>query len=205
MQISQVIHSTTSHARGQGFKWANLLLLLLFVVSSSYAFAATTVTTTNLGANQVTLQITSETAGLASLTLLPGASATCGSAVQTFDGKDSLGAAAGTGATAVSAALTGLNANMTYHFRVDATNASGTVNGSDQTFTTLSVPVATQLAFTTAPTATIAVGGNPGWIVIAEEDASGNLVSTATDSITLTMADSGGARLPRQLRRVAAC
>jgi hypothetical protein len=78
----------------QGFKWAFLPLLLLLVLSGNFAFAATTVTTTNVFAGQVTLQITSDTGGLASLTLLPGASATCGSAAQTVAGKDSSGAEA---------------------------------------------------------------------------------------------------------------
>ncbi len=42
----------------------------------------------------------------------------------------------GTSPVAVSAALTGLTANTTYHFRISATNAGGTSKGSDQTFTT---------------------------------------------------------------------
>jgi hypothetical protein len=37
----------------------------------------------------------------------------------------------------VSAALTGLAPNTTYHFRISATNGSGTSDGSDDTFTTL--------------------------------------------------------------------
>jgi hypothetical protein len=45
----------------------------------------------------------------------------------------------GTSPVAVSAAVTGLTANTTYHFRISATNAGGTERGSDQTF------------FTTAP------------------------------------------------------
>ena len=43
----------------------------------------------------------------------------------------------GTSPVAVSAAITGLTANTTYHFRISATNASGTSQGSDETFKTL--------------------------------------------------------------------
>jgi hypothetical protein len=45
---------------------------------------------------------------------------------------------AGSGSAAVneSAALTSLQPSTTYHFRIDATNATGTTNGADQTFTT---------------------------------------------------------------------
>ena len=38
---------------------------------------------------------------------------------------------------AVSASLAGLTANTTYHFRISASNSSGTSTGEDQTFTTL--------------------------------------------------------------------
>ncbi|MBI3572397.1 hypothetical protein HY091_02615, partial [Candidatus Kaiserbacteria bacterium] len=48
--------------------------------------------------------------------------------------------AAGTTAVAVSAAISGLSANTTYHFRIDATNNGGTSNGSDASFTTLAAP-----------------------------------------------------------------
>ncbi len=44
----------------------------------------------------------------------------------------------GTSPVAVSAAVTGLTANTTYHFRISATNPGGTSKGSDETFTTLS-------------------------------------------------------------------
>src|ERR1019366_7332893 len=37
----------------------------------------------------------------------------------------------------VSAAITGLTANTTYHFRITATNAGGTSKGADEAFTTL--------------------------------------------------------------------
>jgi len=50
----------------------------------------------------------------------------------------------GISAVAVSASLTGLGANTTYHFRISATNAGGTSKGPDEAFTTL--PTATPTA-----------------------------------------------------------
>ena len=58
--------------------------------------------------------------------------------------------ASGTGSTSVSAPLTGLTCNTTYHFRVSATNSVNTTNGSDATFTTSACPVPT-LSITNSP------------------------------------------------------
>ena len=54
----------------------------------------------------------------------------------------------GSSPVAVSASVTGLTANTTYHFRISATNANGTGKGSDETFQTLPNPptVATEPA-----------------------------------------------------------
>ena len=49
-------------------------------------------------------------------------------------------AGVGESPVAVSASVTGLAANTTYHFRISATNAGGTSNGSDQTLKTLPAP-----------------------------------------------------------------
>lgn len=46
----------------------------------------------------------------------------------------------GTGATAVSAALSGLSASTTYHFRVVATGKGGEAKGDDMTFATSAAP-----------------------------------------------------------------
>jgi len=51
--------------------------------------------------------------------------------------------ATGSTTTSVTANLTGLSGCTTYHYRVKAVNACGTVYGSDQTFTTLCGPSAT--------------------------------------------------------------
>jgi len=51
-------------------------------------------------------------------------------------------AGSGTANTAVSASLSGLTPGTTYHYRVVATNSSGTARGADGIFTTSSAPVA---------------------------------------------------------------
>ncbi len=70
----------------------------------------------------------------------------------------------GTAPVAVSAAVTGLTANTTYHFRISATNAGGTSKGSDETFKTLPNPptVETKAASAIAQTtATLNATVNP--------------------------------------------
>src|SRR4029450_8518564 len=47
----------------------------------------------------------------------------------------------GTGPVNVSRSLTRLKPRTTYHFRLVATNAAGTIVGSDRTFTTIGPPV----------------------------------------------------------------
>jgi hypothetical protein len=54
----------------------------------------------------------------------------------------SVSAGSGTANTGVSANLTGLSPGTTYHYRVVATNSSGTARGADGIFTTSSAPVA---------------------------------------------------------------
>lgn len=54
-----------------------------------------------------------------------------------------ISAGSGTSSTPVSAPLTGLSPETTYHFRLVANNSSGEATGSDQTFTTTSTPVDT--------------------------------------------------------------
>jgi len=63
-------------------------------------------------------------------------------------------AGSGTSNVQVSAALSGLATGTTYHYRVVATNASGTARGADGLFTTASAPAATTSAATgVTPTA----------------------------------------------------
>jgi uncharacterized protein (TIGR02145 family) len=70
----------------------------------------------------------------------------------------------GSSNTAVNAGLTGLTPNTLYHYRVTAVNCSPTtINGGDQTFTTLATVTTTAMSSITTTTAssggTIAVGG----------------------------------------------
>lgn len=61
---------------------------------------------------------------------------------------------AGAGNTSVSAAISSLACNTSYHFRVVGTNSAGTSNGSDVTFTTSACPVVLPTA-TTNPASAI--------------------------------------------------
>jgi len=51
--------------------------------------------------------------------------------------------AVGAGATPVSAAISGLTCNTTYHFRVTASNSAGSASGTDATFTTVPCSILT--------------------------------------------------------------
>lgn len=57
-------------------------------------------------------------------------------------------AGSGAGALPFSAVASGLTRGTTYHYRIVATSAGGTVNGGDQTFRTLDPPIATTDAAT---------------------------------------------------------
>lgn len=65
-------------------------------------------------------------------------------------------AGSGSSSEAVSASVTGLASNTTYHYRIDATNSTGTTNGSDQTFTTTAVAPAVTTSPATSVSATAA-------------------------------------------------
>ena len=68
-------------------------------------------------------------------------------------------AGSGTGAVNITANLASLKAGSTYHYRVVASNSSGTVHGSDAVFTTLTPPGATTGAATGIGTTTATLNG----------------------------------------------
>jgi hypothetical protein len=65
-------------------------------------------------------------------------------------------AGSGTSVADLTASISGLTANTTYHFRIVATNVGGTTTGVDQTFETLGAPTPTPTATATATPTTLA-------------------------------------------------
>ncbi len=77
----------------------------------------------------------------------------------------------GTSPVAVSAAVTGLTANTTYHFRISATNPSGTSKGADETLKTLSnapTVVTKPATAVTQTTATLNATVNPNGATVTD-------------------------------------
>jgi hypothetical protein len=123
-----------------------------------FRLVATSTVGTGLGADQTfttvgpvpsvtTGSATSVTASSARLTgsIIPNGQATTwyfeyGTSTG-YGGKTSAeNAGSGSRSTNVSKSISGLAAGTTYHFRLDATNGSGTTFGSDQSFTTTGLP-----------------------------------------------------------------
>ena len=69
-------------------------------------------------------------------------------------------AGSGTGATAASQSLSGLAARTTYHYRIVAVNAGGTVDGKDATFVTTGAPTVTTGAASAVATTTATLTGS---------------------------------------------
>jgi hypothetical protein len=92
------------------------------------------------------------------------------------------GIGSGTSDVKVSEAIEGLTSKTTYHFRVVATNAEGTTNGSDQTFTTLTPPTATTEAATevTSAKATLHATVNPNGVETTYQFEYGTTISYGT-------------------------
>jgi hypothetical protein len=127
---------------------------------------------------------------------------------------------AGTAPTAVSSPLSGLVAGTTYHYRVVATNSSGTTQGEDMTFTPSNPPVFAGYVVSTAFQTAVTVSLPKLLAEASDPDGDSILVTTAgpvsahggtavlqgasilytpatgfsgTDHFSVTLADSGGA------------
>jgi RHS repeat-associated protein len=88
----------------------------------------------------------------------------------------------GTTNVAVSKAISGLKGNTTYHFRVSATNASGTTLGLDKSFTTPKLPTATTEAATSVKEteATLKASVNPNGTATTYQFEYGKTISYGT-------------------------
>lgn len=103
---------------------------------SSAAPTVTTKTATNVKDTSATLNGSVDPNGLATTFYVEyGTSTSYGTKTPAAS------AGSGTSTKNVSAAVTGLTGGTTYHFRLVATNATGTTNGADQTFTTSGKPI----------------------------------------------------------------
>ena len=146
-----VYFRTSSNTSCGGTRSATFVLTGGVVVTT--APAATTTAATSLTTTGATLNGTVSSNGASTtVTFDYGLTASYGSTATASTSP----LAATASNTAVSAAITGLTCNTTYHFRVRGVNSAGTTNGSDLTFTTtaclptVTTNAATSLAATTA-------------------------------------------------------
>lgn len=96
--------------------------------------------------------------------------------------------AAGATNTAVSAAITGLICNTTYHFRVKGVNSAGTANGNDLTFSTAPCPPPVVILGKTASTSAAAIGSYVTFNITATNPTASPLNNVVvTDAIPVGM------------------
>ncbi|TDE28224.1 T9SS type A sorting domain-containing protein [Flavobacterium ranwuense] len=102
--------------------------------------------------------------------------------------------AAGIGSTAITGSLIGLTPGTTYHYRIKGVNGIGTSNGSDGTFTTLSLPTISTAVPTIIAATSAVLGGNvssAGSSVVSERGVVYALTTNPTTSNTKALVGSG--------------
>jgi alpha-tubulin suppressor-like RCC1 family protein/phosphodiesterase/alkaline phosphatase D-like protein len=97
----------------------------------------------------------------------------------------------GTTGTAVSATLGGLLAGTTYHYRVVATSAGGTVNGADLTFTTTNIAALASLELSGGLLTPAFSGINPSYIATVPNAAT-TINVTATAALATSTVEING-------------
>ncbi|AFM42304.1 cell wall-binding protein [Desulfosporosinus acidiphilus SJ4] len=141
--------------------------------------AATTNTATNVTSSGATLNGTINAHGdSTTVTFDYGTSTSYGSTAPAGQSP-----VTGSADTPVSAAITGLQPNMTYHYRVEGVNSGGTTDGSDETFTTDVVPIS-DFATTAKTSSTVtftwtAASGATG-VIIQQSPSGANTWTTAS-------------------------
>jgi hypothetical protein len=155
--------------------------LLTITISNPNAAALSSVQFSDTLPSGVTL--VTETAGTC------GTSSTGGGVVTVTPGTGSFSVTSNTLAANSSCYVTIQVKGNTVTTATDSTSTISSSNapaGTAATATLTVNPDVTQLAFSTAPAATLTAGGNAGAsVIVQEETASGTLVSTASDTITL--------------------
>ncbi|HEX3022612.1 MAG TPA: hypothetical protein VHP81_09490 [Lachnospiraceae bacterium] len=128
--LTQIVLSSTEYAVFNNFELSEIQLIPALPT-------ATTDSASNITANSASLNGTvNDQNSSTEVSFEYGISTGYGSTVTATQSPLS-----GLGTSSVSASLSSLTPNTTYHYRVVAMNATGTTLGSDQTFTTPSLPV----------------------------------------------------------------
>ena len=150
-QLSGLSPNTTYHYRVVGTNSAgttNGVDQMFTTVLAGTAPTVTTDTATSVSTTSATLNGTVNPNGLSTTVVFQyGTTTSYGSQVTATESP-----VTGTSAVSVSAQLTGLSPDTTYHYQVVGTNSAGTTNGTNQSFTTLSAG--------TAPTVTTDAASN---------------------------------------------